>query len=120
MPVEVCVGTCYSHPKPWVAKITGTDDQFVFERDFLESRTSTTKTGGAAPERVWDVRGYGLFEVGGSAHDNQFFIVWHDVHKGTRSREVSRDRAIKIARALQDGDEFETIRKATAPRNGIR
>jgi hypothetical protein len=98
----------------YIAQITGRDKKYVFSREFVGRkcgrRNETTEA------RVDDA---GLYEVCNATRHgkNSRFVVLAEVGGELRVIKITREQAMKIAKALDDGQDFADLVRdlATAP-----
>src|SRR5438128_987664 len=106
MPTLRLTAHANSGHRPWLARIVGTHERFVFSRQFLRSDESALTPLGRTGEVVWEVDEPGLYEIGGSKHDDAFLAVVEEAgvlaHRRIREPLVRR-----VALRLDAGEVFE-------------
>jgi hypothetical protein len=107
-------GKIANFAKGWIAKITGTDEQYGLKRDFLKG-TPTTDAPFRKSKCQW-IDAYelveGLYErlEGG---ERSFVTVFERADGTMACVRCDADRAMQIAEMMEDGVEFEYARVAT-------
>ena len=99
--------------RPWMARITGLDAKYGLARDFEQSYVYRSRSG-RTEDHAWEINSTGLYQLGGTKHDNALFVVWVKDGRLVKTT-VDMARAQAIARLLDEGKDFEDARQATKP-----
>jgi hypothetical protein len=92
--------------RPWLARITGTHEKFVFARLFLRGDESALTRLGRTGEVVWEVDEAGLYEIGGCKRGNGFLAIVEE--NGELVQRVVREPLVKrLAQRMDGGEGFE-------------
>jgi len=106
--------------KTWIAKITGTSDEYIFDRDFIETEATDRNemfTARRKRKGTWleaaacDV---GLYEINAGADDRRYRVVFAKSGAVTFIK-IDADRATRMAILMDQGMTPEESRLATKP-----
>lgn len=106
MPTLRLTAHANSTHRPWLARIVGTHARFVFSRQFLRGDDSGLTPLGRTGEVVWELDEPGLYEVGGSKHDDAFLAVVEEGGALTQRR-IREPLVQRVALRLDAGEVFE-------------
>lgn len=106
--------------KAYIAKIVGTSEQYIFDREFIDTecvdknemfRIRRKRKGSWTEAAALEP---GLYERKSCDGKAGFSVVW--IKDGEAKRfTITEDRAIAMACMMDDGDSFEAARIATKP-----
>jgi hypothetical protein len=105
----------YYQTKPWVAQITGADEKFGLARAFVRADERDMSRSGRAGDISWSLNEPGLYQIGGSKHDNYKLFMLFSKNGDLVRLNVDLARAKAIAKRLDSGESFEEARLATKP-----
>jgi (2Fe-2S) ferredoxin len=107
--------------KTWIAEITGTDDQFIFQRSFIETEATDRQEMFRVRRKgkgSWEEAAacpVGLYEINAGADDRRYRMVWLKQDGTATYTKIDADRATRIAMLMDEGQTFEEARVATKP-----
>ena len=106
MPTLQFTAHASSTKRPWLARIVGTHPRFGFTRTFLRGDETGLTPLGRTGEVVWEVDEPGLYELGGTRHEDGFFAVVEDGDSLTQRR-IREPLVRAVAVRLDAGAMFE-------------
>jgi len=92
--------------RPWLARIEGTHERYVFHRRFLPGDESRLTRLGRTGDVTWELDELGLYQLGGSKRDDAFFVLIEEDGLLTRCK-IRKAVALDLARRLDTGAAFE-------------
>jgi hypothetical protein len=95
----------------WLAWITGTDIKYGYERDFEQASCKRTSRSGQTGTHDYVLVDPGLYQDS----EGRLILVWQEASGGLKWCNIADERAKRIARLLDQGEEFEAARLATKP-----
>jgi hypothetical protein len=104
--------------KTWIAKIVGTDKQYIFCREFVDTECTDKKEMFDARRKrkgSWTEAAaceVGLYEINAGADDRRYRVVWVKDGKTTFMK-IDEDRALRMSILMDDGMDCEEARIAT-------
>lgn len=107
--------------KTWVALITGTDNTYIFRREFMETeavdreemfRARRIGKGSWVEAVACDV---GLYEIQAGVDDRLYRVVFPVAEGGVKWCKIDVERATKMALLMDEGMGVEEARLATKP-----
>lgn len=105
----------YGASKPWVAEITGTDETYIFARDFLPVAERDFSRSGKTGSYVFEIPDEGLFEDS----TGDFTLRFKDKAGRQFSFTIEKQRAYEMAKILNMGLSLKTARLATMDEKNI-
>ena len=105
--------------KTWIAKIEGTSEEYIFDREFIDTECTDKKEmfdarrkrkGSWTEAAACDV---GLYEINAGADDRRYRVVWVKDDGVVTFMKIDADRATRMAILMDDGMSSEEARVAT-------
>lgn len=107
----VAASYCFGKSNQYIARVTGRDESYTFQRSWLGR-----KTGKRHDRTEADVDSTGLYEICDISRNGtkeQSYVVIIHIGEYLRKYSVSKEDAMKIGRALEAGLNFDHIVKPT-------
>lgn len=86
--------------RAWLARITGTDEQYGLAREFVQ-KIDNTSGSGKSGSISWHIRGDGVYEYRGFAHSSSKNYDGFVLVQGDHVEEISKARAMEIAEQME-------------------
>ena len=104
--------------KQYIARITGRDSKFIFAREFVGQKGGKRRE---SSEYMTDEPGmYMTCDIDSKGRkDETFFVVYIGDDGKLKMSSTSKERAMKLAKMMDEGTTFKEARKATQPKKAI-
>ncbi len=97
-------GQGYGGRKPWIARISGTDSKYGFDREFLSVRMSYSRSGktGRGEAYITEPGLYQCRDTGQRGNEDRFYVILPDADGQLIEHTIDEDDALKLAALLDE------------------
>jgi len=108
-PLEITVRQSDHGRRPWMGRITGTDDHYGLSREFLDGSVERSKSGRTA-DVTFSVEEPGIYQIGQAGSDTGFVVCW--IKDGEiEYADTTEERAYRYAELRDSGKLDKEARK---------